>query len=66
MKPIRQLESIADSIREAGFDPFDQMTGYLRTGNDRYITRNGNARELIKQFDRKILKEYCAYLKTKK
>lgn len=63
---LRQLESIAGSIREAGFEPFDQITGYLRTGDERYITRTGNAREQIKQFERKTLKEYCAYLKTKK
>lgn len=66
LKLLRQLDCIAGSIREAGFEPFDQITGYLRTGDDRYITRTGNAREQIKQFDRRILKEYCAFLKTKK
>lgn len=63
---ISKLEHIATSIQEAGFDPFEQITGYIRTGNDRYITRTGNARELIKELDRRVLKEYAAYLKTKK
>ena len=63
---FQRLESISNSIQDAGFDPHDQITGYLRTGNDRYITRNGNARELIKTIDRRILKDYCMYLKTKK
>lgn len=63
---IAQLEGIAKSIKEAGLDPYEQITGYIRTGNDRYITRTGNARELIKELDRRVLKEYAAYLKTKK
>ena len=63
---IAQLESIANSIKSAGLDPYEQITGYIRTGNDRYITRTGNAREQIKELDRRILKEYAAYLKTKK
>ena len=63
---VRLLHKIAASIREAGFDPYEQITGYIRTGNDRYITRNGNARELIKQVDRNILKQFTAYLKENK
>jgi uncharacterized protein (UPF0297 family) len=63
---ISKLEHIAASIKEAGFDPFEQMTGYIRTGDARYITRTGNARELIKGLDRRVLKEYAAYLKSKK
>lgn len=63
---ISKLEHIAASIKEAGFDPFEQMTGYIRTGDERYITRTGNARELIKGLDRRVLKEYAAYLKTQK
>ena len=63
---ISKLEHIAASIKEAGLDPYEQITGYIRTGDDRYITRTGNARELIKELDRRVLKEYAAYLKTKK
>ena len=63
---IQILDGIAASIQKAGFEPYDQITGYLRTGNDRYITRTGNARELIQGIDRKVLKQYAAYLKSKK
>ena len=63
---ISKLEHIAQSIKTAGFDPYEQMTGYIRTGDARYITRTGNARELIKELDRCVLKEYAAYLKGKK
>ena len=65
-KTLKLLDQIAASIRKAGFEPYDQITGYLRTGNDRYITRTGDARELIKSIDRKDLKQYAAYLKAEK
>lgn len=63
---VAKLTHIAESIKTAGLDPYEQITGYIRTGDDRYITRTGNARELIKELDRRVLKEYAAYLKTKK
>ena len=65
-KTLNLLDQIAASIRKAGFEPYDQITGYLRTGNDRYITRTGDARELIQGIDRKDLKQYAAYLKAEK
>ena len=64
-KTRMMLNEITSSIQEAGFEPYDQIVGYLRTGNDRYITRTGNARERIKEIDRKILKQYTSYLKAK-
>ena len=63
---IRTLDEIAASIREAGLEPYDQITGFLRTGNERYITRTGNAREKIQEIDRVSLKQYAAYLKSEK
>lgn len=47
-KFIATMESIVSSIEEAGFDPYAQLYGYLTKGKDEYITRTGNARELIK------------------
>ena len=44
-------KSIISSIKKSGHDPYAQIYGYLTSGNDMYITRTGNARELI---DRKI------------
>ena len=42
------MRHIIKSIRQAGYEPYTQLTAYLLTGDDRYITRNGNARQLIK------------------
>lgn len=59
------LEQIADSIRTAGYDPYTQIYGYLYTKNSFYITRRGNARDLIKQVDDMDLGAFLATLKTK-
>ena len=44
---IATMESIVSSIEEKGMDPYAQLYGYLTTGKEDYITRTGNARELI-------------------
>lgn len=63
---MSQMDAIADAIAEAGLDPYDQLYGYLRTGEERYITRNRNARERIRQTDRRTIKKYINYLKDKR
>ena len=50
-KFIATMESIVSSIEEKGMDPYDQLYGYLTTGKEEYITRTGNARELIKTLE---------------
>ncbi len=49
---------IVNEIKKSGYDPYDQLTGYLLTGDEKYITRRGGARDLIKTIDRQKLKEY--------
>ena len=46
------------SIRSAGYEPYDQLYGYLKTGDETYITRTGDARNLIKTLDRGKLQVY--------
>lgn len=45
------MAHIVASIRKAGYEPYDQLYGYLKTGDDTYITRTGDARNLIKKLD---------------
>lgn len=52
------LEYIISCIEESGNDPRSQIYGYVTTGNECYITREGNARELIKNVDLTFIKEY--------
>ena len=50
-KFIATMESNVSSIEEKGMDPYEQLYGYLTTGKEEYITRTGNARELIKKLN---------------
>ena len=52
------MEHIVASIRSAGYEPYDQLYGYLKTGDETYITRTGDARRLVKELDREQLQKY--------
>lgn len=54
------LEYIVSCIEKSGNDPRSQIYGYVTTGNECYITREGNARELIKEVDKIKLAEYVS------
>lgn len=53
-----RLNIIADAIRSAGYDVRAQLTGYLLNGNEAYITRKNNARELISTVDKNDIKAF--------
>ena len=57
------LQHIADTIRQTGNDPHDQLLGYITTGDVTYITRRNNARELIQTVDKKDVKQFVKELK---
>jgi len=57
---VRTMESIVRSIRAAGYEPYSQLYGYVGTGNERFITRSGNARELVRGLNRENLREYLS------
>lgn len=55
------MEAISEvylAIEEAGYEPYDQLTGYVRTGNDQYITRRSNARKIVTEMDPEMIKQY--------
>lgn len=52
------LEYIISCIEKSGNDPRSQIYGYLTTGNECYITRVGNARDLIKSINKQVLTHY--------
>lgn len=49
-------------MTNAGYDPYAQLTGYLQTGDETFITRNENARELIKTLDKGKIEQYVINL----
>lgn len=52
-KEIRAtLESVYNSLREKGYNPINQIVGYILTEEPTYITNHNNARSLITKIDR--------------
>lgn len=60
-KVLSILNGIADSIKAAGLDPYEQLYGYVTTGNELYITRRGDARKLIQKLDSIDITHFIGY-----
>ncbi len=50
MKTI--LTTVYDALREKGYNPYNQIVGYLLSEDPTYITTHNNARTLIRKIDR--------------
>ena len=46
------LRTVFDSLKEKGYNPVNQIVGYLLTEDPTYITNYNNARRLICKLDR--------------
>jgi uncharacterized protein (UPF0297 family) len=46
------LRSVFDSLSEKGYNPINQIVGYLLSEDPTYITNYNNARSLICKIDR--------------
>ena len=52
------LRLVVDSLREAGYDPVEQLIGYLQTGQLFYITRTNGARDRIQAISMDTIEAY--------
>ena len=46
------LQSVYDALSEKGYNPVNQIVGYLLSEDPTYITNHNNARSLIRKIDR--------------
>lgn len=46
------LQKVFEALEEKGYNPINQIAGYLLSGDPAYITSYNNARSLIHQIDR--------------
>ena len=46
------LTTVYDALREKGYNPSNQIVGYLLSEDPTYITTHNNARSLIRKLDR--------------
>lgn len=72
-KPEREEETVPEvltsvyaALKERGYDPINQLVGYIMSGDPTYITSHNNARYLIRRLERdEILEELVRfYLKA--
>lgn len=57
------MDRIVEALKDAGYDPYMQLYGYLETGDDTYITRKGNARDEIGELDQEMVREFTMTLR---
>ena len=61
----RILRSVFDALQEKGYNPVNQIVGYLLTEDPTYITNYNNARSMICKLDRdellqELVRQYLA------
>jgi uncharacterized protein (UPF0297 family) len=61
------LLQVYSALKEKGYNPINQLVGYLLSGDPAYITSHNNARSMIRKLERdEILEELLRqYLDTK-
>lgn len=53
----RILTVVYDALKEKGYNPINQIVGYILSEDPTYITTHNNARSLIRRIDRDELLE---------
>lgn len=61
----RILTTVYDALREKGYNPINQIVGYILSEDPTYITNHLNARSLIRKIDRdellqELVRQYLA------
>ena len=51
------LTTVYKALEEKGYNPLNQIVGYIMSGDPTYITTHNNARNLIRKIDRDDLLE---------
>ena len=51
----RTLQTVYDALKEKGYNPVNQIVGYILSEDPTYITTHNNARNLIRRIDRDTL-----------
>ena len=46
------LTTVYDALRQKGYNPINQIVGYILSEDPTYITTHNNARSLIRRLDR--------------
>ncbi len=64
--PEEILQTVYDALDQKGYNPIDQLVGYILSGDPSYITGHNNARNLIRRVERDDLVEELLRVYLKK
>lgn len=56
----KQLAIVIAALSDAGYDPYAQLTGFIQTGDDTFITRRNDARAVVSTLDREMVARYVS------
>ena len=61
------IHFVHEALLEKGYNPINQIIGYLLSGDSSYITSHKNARSIIKRFERdEMLEEVITHYLNRK
>lgn len=55
---VSSLEKVFSALNESGYDPVEQLSAYIETGDVRYITRTDGARDIIQKIRKEDIETY--------
>ena len=55
---VAAMEQIISALKEKGYDPYAQLTGYITENKPTYITSHKGARQLILTLDKEQVQRY--------
>lgn len=62
MEPREILMRVCEALTEKGYNPTNQIVGYILSGDPSYITSHNGARSLIRKLERdEILEELVTF-----
>ena len=60
---VATMDHIVAALRERGYDPYAQLTGYVSENEPTYITSHRGARQLIATLDMDQVKRFVREMK---
>ena len=60
---IAAMDHVVAALRERGYDPYAQLTGYVTENEPTYITSHKGARQLIVTLDMERVKRFVKEMK---
>ena len=56
----KQIALVIAALSDAGYDPYAQLTGFIQTDDDTFITRRNDARAIVSTLDREMVAQYVS------